>query len=133
MTTPSPTSVGEATSKLTALGVPYTTDIAKKLSNYYADKWEVSRNVMWSVIICENKKLDPDQQSTYRYTRDSKKWGVKAGQQEKSYGLVQIHLPDNPDITYEQATDPDFSLNFLAEGLSKGQGNKWTCYRSIKA
>lgn len=116
---------------LTALGVPYSTDIAKDLVNYYADKWNVSAKIMWNVVSCENKELNPIAQSGHKYKADSSRWGVEAGQRELSFGLVQIHLPDNPDVSYREAINPDFSLNFLAEALSKGKGGMWTCSRQL--
>lgn len=49
-----------------------------------------------------------------------------------SFGLVQIYLPAwKGKITKEQALDPEFAVDFLAEKLSKGQGNLWTCYRTF--
>lgn len=46
-----------------------------------------------------------------------------------SRGLVQIYGPAWPEITDQEALDPEFSTRFLAEKLSEGQGNLWTCYR----
>lgn len=48
-----------------------------------------------------------------------------------SFGLVQIHSPSWPDITQEQAVDPEFAINFLAKKLSEDKGHLWTCYRMI--
>src|SRR3990167_6559213 len=42
-------------------------------------------------------------------------------------GLVQINRTYYPEITDEQAFDPEFALNFAAEKISKGEGYKWTC------
>lgn len=87
---------------------------------------------MWSVIKCEDPTLDPYKRSDWRYTEGQvtrhPEWGVEVGQREKSYGLVQIHLPDNHSISYAEATDPDFALNFLAQKLSEGKGHLWSCY-----
>ena len=77
---------------------------------------------MISVINCENKEWDTDLQS-----RIINKKGVR----EKSYGLSQIHLPSHPNISLEQATDPDFAIEFMAQNLSKGKGKMWTCYRKL--
>jgi soluble lytic murein transglycosylase-like protein len=50
-----------------------------------------------------------------------------------SFGLVQIHLPSwRGTITKEQALDPVFAVDFLAQKLSTGQGRLWTCYRKIQ-
>lgn len=46
----------------------------------------------------------------------------------QSYGLVQIHLPAHPQITKAEASDPLFSLEFLAQNLKAGAGHLWSCY-----
>jgi hypothetical protein len=50
---------------------------------------------------------------------------------EDSWGYVQINLPWNPNISKEQALDPEFSIRFLAQRLSEGYGSRWTCYRDL--
>lgn len=99
------------------------------LVDFYAEKHGVSKEVMHWIVSCESNYI-PDAQSKHRYKRDNPKWGVKVGDQELSFGLAQIHLPSWGNITYEQAIDPDFALNFLAEKLSEGKGELWTCYRN---
>lgn len=85
------------------------------LSDYYAKKYVVSADTMRKVVWCESG------------------WNTKAvGDHGKSHGLVQIHQPSNPQVTLEQAEDPDFALDFLAYNLSKGRGSMWTCYRNLK-
>lgn len=86
----------------------------------YADEYDVNPKTMVRLINCENTDWDTDLQS-----RIVNKKGIR----EKSYGLSQIHLPDHPDITKEQATDADFSLKFMAENLKKGKGTMWSCYK----
>lgn len=39
----------------------------------------------------------------------------KYGQQEPSYGLVQIYLPAHPDVTKAQALDAYFSIDWMIE------------------
>ena len=85
-----------------------------ELTKQYANRYGVSFNTMSRVINCESS------------------WDIEAvGDGGKSHGLVQIHNPSHPKITREQATDPEFAINFLAENLSNGKGNMWTCYRMI--
>jgi hypothetical protein len=48
-----------------------------------------------------------------------------------SFGLVQIYLPAHPDISKEQALDPEFALDFLASHLANRQGYFWTCWRNL--
>jgi hypothetical protein len=69
------------------------------------------RSLILETIRCETMgTFDPSLQSTHRYKRDNAKWGVKAGEQERSFGLAQIHLPSWPDITIDQAKDTRFAL-----------------------
>ncbi len=49
-----------------------------------------------------------------------------------SRGIVQINEFYNNHVTPEQAFDVDFSLNFLADGLSKGYCSRWTTCRAWK-
>lgn len=50
---------------------------------------------------------------------------------EMSYGLVQINIKAHTNITYEQAIDPDFAVQFLLENYRKGKApSMWfNCYR----
>lgn len=90
----------------------------------------VSASLMISIIDCENKNWQPDLQSGLYYKKDRPKQGLVKGQREQSFGLVQIHLPDHPSISYEQATNPTFSINFLAQELRAGRGGQWSCHPS---
>jgi hypothetical protein len=49
----------------------------------------------------------------------------------QSRGLVQIHKPSHPTITDEQAYNAEFSVDFLADNLSQGKGEMWTCFRIL--
>lgn len=91
----------------------------------YSAQYNVSAELMFKIIRCENRGRIPDLQSYSKYTRDHPEWGVKAGERELSYGISQIHLPSHPRVTYEQAIDPEFSVEFLAKGLVTGI--KWSC------
>lgn len=93
-----------------------------------AQEYNVSASLMTAIIDCENRSWKADLQSGHTYKKDRPKQGLVAGQQEQSFGLVQIHLPDHPAISYEQATNPTFSIEFLASELSAGRGKQWTCY-----
>lgn len=86
-----------------------------------AEKYGVSFTKMWATVLCENPELDPNLQS-HAYIH---------GVQEKSFGTSQIHLPDHPEITKEQATDVEFSAEFMAKMFSKGHADRWTCYRKL--
>lgn len=51
---------------------------------------------------------------------------------ERSYGLGQINLNAHPEITKEQATDPGFAINFVANRL-KNMINKYGLYEGVQA
>src|SRR5262245_7949820 len=44
-------------------------------------------------------------------------WDPTAGSNMGAVGLTQIHLKSHPDVTYEQATNPRFALNWGARYL----------------
>ena len=85
---------------------------------------------MNQIISCEsnyNVRLQPN----HHYKKDRPHEGVFAGEREKSFGLVQIHLPAHPEVTYEQAVDPEFAIEFLAKGIKNGEIGKWTCAKLL--
>jgi len=100
---------------------------------YYSEQYNVSSELMTQIISCETSgTFDSKIQSKILYKFSSSKRGIVKGTQEQSYGLAQIHLPDHPEVTYEQATDADFALEFMANELSKENGEIWSCYKIIK-
>ena len=92
----------------------WTVEEIKSMVDYYADKYGVSRQLMQKVVNCE---------SSYNYKA--------VGDGGKSFGLSQIHKPSHPTITYEESTNPDFALDFMASNISKGKGNMWTCWKQL--
>lgn len=46
-----------------------------------------------------------------------------------SHGVVQIHAPSHPQITLEQAEDPHFALEWMANEWKSGRSRQWTCAR----
>ena len=101
----------------------------KRCVNHYAVLHKVSVDEMWSVMKCENTELDPSLQSRLYYDFTDAKRGIYKGEPEMSYGLSQISLPHH-NVTLEQATDVDFSINFMAEAFSKGKQSWWTCWKN---
>jgi hypothetical protein len=83
----------------------------------------VDPQAMINLIDCEDTTWNPTQQSNSVY-KPGNRWGFPAGTREKSYGLAQIHLPDHKDISYEQATNPEFAIDFIAENWNKVT---WSC------
>lgn len=55
------------------------------------------------------------------------------GKREESYGLVQINIIANPDVTKEQALDPIFAINYIVDAEREGKLNKWSAYKSLRA
>lgn len=82
----------------------------------------VNPQVMVNTINCENTDWNSDLQS--RIT-------TKNGTREESYGLAQINLPSHPNISYAQATDPEFAINYMATQMAEGKASQWSCYRQI--
>lgn len=87
-------------------------------------EYGISEGLMTKVLDCESGLASTTIQSRYRNPD---------GSLERSFGLAQINLDWNPDVTYEQATDPEFAVRFLARNLSEGRGSKWTCWRTLRA
>lgn len=86
----------------------------EELVEQKAEEYGVSASVMKAVIECESN------------------WNVSAlGDSGESRGLVQIHRPSWPDISDEEAYNPEFAIDFLAAKLSEGEGQLWTCYRLL--
>lgn len=96
-----------------------------------AAQYGVSAYDMKRVINCESG-WQPEIQSQHTYTvgqaQRNPQWGIVAGEQERSFGLVQIHLPAHPTVEEYQATDPYFAIEFMAYWFSQGKQSWWTCY-----
>jgi hypothetical protein len=84
-----------------------------------------------ALIKCENKALDPNQQSNLRYAFSDPRRGIVKGEREKSWGLLQIHLPDHPGVTMSQATSAEWSLAWGAQHIKDGHSWMWkTCSKA---
>lgn len=90
------------------------------LVDTYAEMYGVSADQMKNVIACE---------SSWNTTIQS--LHTNSGGREQSFGLVQIHLPSHPSVTYEQAIDPVFAIEFMARAYSEGKQWQWTCHRKL--
>ena len=78
-----------------------------------------------ALVKCENLALDPNLQSNLRYNFSDPKLGIVKGTRERSYGLLQIHAPSHPNITMQQMTSAEWSLNWGAEQIAKGNAHQW--------
>ncbi len=84
-----------------------------------AERYGVSADVMRTVIDCESSGSTTIQSHHRR----------PDGTREQSFGLSQIHLPDHPTVSYEEAIDPEFAIDFMAKAMASGDAWMWTCYR----
>ncbi len=96
---------------------PYEGKTIPELIRVFSDEYNVSYEQMYETIKCETRFQNIQSQI------------VTNGKQEESYGLSQIHLPDHPHITKEQAMTPVFAIEFMAKEFSLGHQKKWTCWR----
>lgn len=102
-------------------------EIAYSLAQRFSKEYNVSFQELWRTMSCENDTYDPKRQSELKY-KSGNRWGKIVGSYEESYGLAMIHLPDHPEITYEQATNAEFSVHYMAEQFSLGRAWMWSCY-----
>lgn len=96
------------------------------LINIVAKEYGVNAERMVETIRCETQFRNIQSELTYK---PGNRWGMPVGSREQSYGIVQIHIPDNPEVTIEQAFDTTFSINFMAQKFAEGRAGMWTCYR----
>lgn len=85
------------------------------------EKYGADKTVALFIVQEEDREYDPTIQSLY-----PSKTGPNG--REDSWGIAQIHLPDHPNITREQAQNITFSAEFLAQNLAAGNCYLWsTC------
>lgn len=109
--------------------VVYNKAYAYRLIDKYAKKYGVSAHIMKRVMDCETggDYTNPAIQSRVRYSYSDPSRGIYKGQQERSYGFSQIHVPDW-NITKEQASNPEFAVEFMARKFAKDKHEYWSCY-----
>ena len=107
--------------------------IIKEMVGKTAETYNLNAGLLFKVLSCENGEFDTNLQSRMKYPYSVKSWGVAKGDRELSYGLAMIHLPSHPHITLEQATDPEFSIEYMGSEFAAGRASQWTCARKIQA
>lgn len=99
--------------------VSHETESLEDMARRIADEYGVEYRILDNLVSSESR------------------WDPEAVGPTGDYGLVQINLAANPDITKEQAFDPEFSLRFAAEKIAAGEHVwRWTvcnCYITLKA
>lgn len=120
---------GKIASPLNESNTVYTYDHVSEIASKYPQHYEVIMNVLKceSGYVVDGKWLFSNQQSKIMLYN---KAGDEAGR-ENSWGVAQINLYWNPEVSKEQALDLEYSIKFLSNKLDKGLGARWTCYRSI--
>lgn len=90
------------------------TSTQERLIDYYSEKYAINSEYIYATMDCESG------------------FNPKAvGDNGKSFGLAQIHLPSHRDITKKQALDQNFAIEWMVKQFSSGKANMWTCYRNL--
>lgn len=63
------------------------------------------------------------------FVSQQSKYIRKDGTREPSFGIAQIHLPDHPSVTKDEAMDENFSVRWMAKKFKDGKMGWWTCWR----
>lgn len=95
--------------------IEWTPETIETLSREVATDYGLDPDLFSAVVKCE---------STYNPTA--------IGDGGNSHGLVQIYMPVwGKEVTLDQAYDPEFALNWMAQKWVLGEGNLWSCYRKL--
>lgn len=92
----------------------------------YSLKYDVNPQEIENIVKCETGATDVNEASTTIRSR----YLEGTPRHERSWGLAQIWLTGHPDVTYEQAIDPDFALDFLAKNW-KQHKQWWACAKLL--
>lgn len=101
----------EAQQEKYALGDTIPEEVIDRLIAKYATGTKAT--IMKKTIYCE---------SGYKNIQSNV---VKKGIRENSWGVSQIHLGYHPQVSLEQALDPEFSIKFMSDNYGKV---KWYGY-----
>lgn len=88
--------------------------IKSSLVPFYANYYQISEDMLYETIQCESGFVPSI-------------WGDN----HHSRGLVQVSDIYHPEVTDDEAFNPFYAVNYLAEGIARGQGHQWTCYRQL--
>lgn len=116
--------IGNETPIVGEMSIQWTESDTVGIIRAKAVEYGVDPALMLDIVECEtgNDIASTTIQSRY----------VLNGKRERSYGLVQLNLDHNPDVTYEQAIDPVFSIDFLAHQLQHNRAYLWSCYKLVR-
>jgi len=82
-----------------------------------AEKIGVDPKLATSIVKCESG-----------FVPQQSKILTKEGTIEESFGVWQINLPHNPEVSKEQAMDIKWSTAWSLEKLKNGKASLWSCY-----
>lgn len=102
------------------LGTIYSEQQIIDLISVYATKYGVDASQMLETVRCESVGF-----------RNVQSGHILDGVREDSWGIAQINLYWNPEVTKEEALNPYFSMDFMARKFSQGKYHRWTCWRNI--
>lgn len=94
-----------------------------------SERWDVDKDLLIRVVNDEDPSWDPMKQSDQHYRFTDPRFGIVKGARENSWGAAMINLDYHPEITKEQAQNFEFSVNFLAKEIHRGNGDWWTCIK----
>lgn len=103
-----------------SLTLPHRQLVTAKLIDHYANLYQLpdeKKLEMYQTIACETS-------NTFLSDIKSQYPG------EQSYGLAQINLPAHPEVTKEEANDPDFAVQFIVKHFAQSEESLWTCWRN---
>jgi hypothetical protein len=102
------------------LGTIYSEQQIIDLIGVYATKYGVDASQMLETVRCESVGF-----------KNVQSGHILNGVREDSWGIVQINLYWNPEVTKQQALDPYFSMDFMARKFKLGKQDRWTCWRNL--
>lgn len=101
------------------LGATYSEQQIAELVSVYSTKYGVNSTKVLETVRCESR------------FKNVQSGIVSQGIREDSWGIVQIHLPSHPEISKQQALNPEFALEWMVKQFSLGYAKQWSCYRSL--
>ena len=85
----------------------------QEIATEVAREYEIPTSTLFNLVYSESRWVSTSTSST------------------GDYGLVQINLKYNPDVTEEEALDPVFALHFAASRIKKGSEHLWTACNCV--
>lgn len=98
-----------------------------------AKKYNLNQKLFLNTIKCESDFIAT---STGDYP-DGKgnfvpEYLAPKGAEPTSFGVAQLHFPERDwGISTSTAENPEVALEIMAKAWSKGQENKWSCWRQL--